>query len=170
MDQLTAGELVRTSRTRRNYSQRELAERAGVPQSTVSKIESGRQQPSVAMLTRLVAAAGFRIRADLVNDIRPSRLLERHRETVLKVLADYPVREAWVFGSAARGDDTPDSDIDLLVDLDSGATFADYVGLSDDLMEALGCPVDVVTTKELESNDLFRRRVLRERRGLSRAA
>lgn len=170
MDPMTAAELVRSARTRRNYSQRQLAERAGVPQSTVSKIESGRQQPTMAMLERLVAAAGFRIRAGLVNDTRPSRLLEQHREAVMKVLGNYPIRAAWLFGSVARDDDTSDSNIDLLVDLETGTTFADYVGLSDDLAEILGCPVDVVTTKELESNHVLRRRILRERRSLGTAA
>src|SRR5215204_5348743 len=166
MDPMSPAELVRSARTRRELSQRELAKRAGVPQSTVSKVESGRQQPTVAMLERLVTAAGFRIRANLVNDTKPSRLLAQHREAVLKVLANYPVRAAWLFGSAARGDDTSDSDIDLLIDLEADTNFADYVGLSGDLAEVLGCPLDVVTTKEIESNDLFRRRVLRERRDL----
>lgn len=57
----TAAELVRSARSRRRFSQRELARLANVPQSTVANIESGRRQPSVAMLERLLAAAGFRL-------------------------------------------------------------------------------------------------------------
>jgi uncharacterized protein len=43
------------------------------------------------------------------------------------------------FGSVARGDDTSDSENDLVLDLQPGTTFADYVGLADDLAEVLGC-------------------------------
>lgn len=166
----TAAELIRTARTRRSLSQRALAARAGVPQSTLSRVESGRQQPTVAMLERLVAAAGYRLRAELVNDTRPSLLLTHRRDAVSNVLARYPVREAWVFGSVARGDDTPGSDLDLLIDLEPGTSFAEYVGLADDLSGALGCPVDVVTTKELESNQLLSRRIARDLRSFSTAA
>lgn len=166
----TAAELVRSARRQRGISQRELAARARVPQSTVSKVESGHQQPSVAMLERLLAAAGYRLQADLVNNMRPSILLAEHRDAVAAILADHAVREAWVFGSVARGDDTPASDLDLVVELAPDTSFTDYVGLADELEALLGCPVDVVTTKELASNDLFRRRVLGERRRLDEAA
>jgi hypothetical protein len=48
-----------------------------------------------------------------------------------------------VFGSVVRGDDTPTSDIDLLVDVRPQATPLDPVGLSIELEELLGVPVDV---------------------------
>ncbi len=122
------------------------------------------------MLERLLHAAGFRVETTLVNTIRPSELLEHHREDVAKVIARYPVSQVWVFGSVARGDDRPDSDLDLLVELSPGASYVDTVGLEEDLSAMVGCPVDVVTTKELASNDLFRRRVNRHRRQLTVAA
>lgn len=70
----------------------------------------------------------------------------------------------------ARGDDRPESDLDLLVELAPGASFVDSVGFEDELSTILGCPVDVVTVKELESNALFRARVNRQRRPLTAAA
>jgi uncharacterized protein len=151
-------------------SQRDLARAAGVPQSTVATVETSWRQPSVAMLERLLSAAGFELDARLVNAIRPSELLARHRPAVARLLAGYPVARAWIFGSVARGDDRPDSDLDLLIELTPGATFMDYVGLEEDLAELLGCPVDVVTTKELESNELFRRGVERHKHPLEIAA
>lgn len=166
----TAARLVRAARTRRGLSQRDLATVAGVPQSTVATVESGKRQPSVLMLERLLDAAGFRLDTDLINTIRPSELLRRHETDVAKVIARYPIARAWVFGSVARGDDRPDSDLDLLVELRRGASFADYIDLEDDLTATLGCPVDVVTTKELESNDLLSHRVNRNRRPLDVAA
>ncbi len=151
-------------------SQRDLAAAAGVPQSTVATVESGQRQPSVQMLERLLRAAGFQLETNLVNTIRPSELLRKHQREVTNVIARYPVARAWVFGSVARGDDRPQSDLDLLVELAPGASFPEYVGLEDDLAAVLGCRVDVVTTKELESNDLFRRRVHRHLRPLEGAA
>lgn len=166
----TAAALVREARQLRNMSQRDLAHAAGVPQSTVANVESNRQQPSVAMLERLLTAAGFRLEPRLVNTVRPGQLLERHRDGVARLLGRYPVARAWVFGSVARGDDLPGSDLDLLIELTPNASFADYVGLEDELTELLACPVDVVTTRELESNDLLRRRVNLHRRRLDVAA
>jgi predicted nucleotidyltransferase/DNA-binding XRE family transcriptional regulator len=167
---MTAAGLVSEARGRRGMSQRELARAAGVPQSTVATIESGRRQPSVAMLERLLDAAGFQLETRLVNAIRPSQLLERHRDAIAKVFARYPVAQVWVFGSVARGDDRLDSDLDLLVELTPNASVVDILGLDEDLTAALGCPVDVVTTTEVESNDLLRRGVNRHRRPLAFAA
>lgn len=166
----TAAALVREARQRRDMSQRDLARAAGVPQSTVANVESNRQQPSVAMLERLLTAAGFRLEPRLVNTLRPGQLLERHQSEVARLLGRYPVARAWVFGSVARGDDLPGSDLDLLIELTPNASFTDYVGLEDDLAVLLACPVDVITTRELKSNDLLRRRVNRHRRRLEIAA
>lgn len=166
----TAAALVREARQRRDMSQRDLARAAGVPQSTVANVESNRQQPSVAMFERLLTAAGFRLEPRLLNTVRPGELLERHRDRVARLLARYPIARAWVFGSVARGDDRPGSDLDLLIELTPNASFTDYVGLEDALAELLACPVDVITTRELKSNDLLRRRVNRDRRQLEIAA
>ncbi|MQA98420.1 MAG: helix-turn-helix domain-containing protein [Streptosporangiales bacterium] len=165
-----AASLVSDARRRRSMSQRDLARAAGVPQSTVAMIESGRRQPSMAMVERLLEAAGFRLETHLANVVRPSELLERHWTDVTAVFATYPVTRVWVFGSVARGDDRADSDLDLLIELAPGATVADIIGLDEDLSAALGCPVDVVTTTEADSNDLFRRGVGRHRRELNVAA
>jgi uncharacterized protein len=51
-----------------------------------------------------------------------------------------------VFGSVARGDTVPGSDLDLLVDMDEGRTLFDQAALQNDLEELLGCPVHVTTT------------------------
>lgn len=166
----TAAELIRAARAKRGMSQRALAREADVPQSTVANVESGRHQPSVLMLERLLGAAGYRLETKLVNAIRPSQLLEQHRRDVADAFARHSVAQVWVFGSVARGDDGPDSDLDLLVEFTPDASFVDHVSLQGDLSAVLGCPVDVVTIKELESNELFRRRVNRDRRQLKVAA
>jgi transcriptional regulator with XRE-family HTH domain len=63
------GDLVRKARRRAGISQRELAQRAGTAQSVVARIEAGSTSPTWETLSRLVAAAGFELRADL--ELRP---------------------------------------------------------------------------------------------------
>jgi len=57
--------LVRAAREGAGLSQRELARRAGTAQSVVARIEQGRADPSSATLARLLAAAGYELRAEL---------------------------------------------------------------------------------------------------------
>lgn len=57
-----AGNLLRIARARRGMSQRELAEAAHMPQSTIARIESGTRQPSLPVLARILAAAGLELR------------------------------------------------------------------------------------------------------------
>ncbi len=56
------------------------------------------------------------------------------------------IRRAAVFGSVARGDDRPDSDIDILIEVDpeSGFTVYEYVGLKEYVASLFDGPVDVV--------------------------
>lgn len=62
------------------------------------------------------------------------------------------VAHAALFGSVARGDDRPDSDIDILVDLDPAivVTIFDYVGVKDFIAEMFDRPVDVVSGESLK--------------------
>ncbi len=60
-----AGNLLRLARMRSGLSQRQLAEAAGVPQSTVARIETYRQQPTLPLLARLFASAGLELRTRL---------------------------------------------------------------------------------------------------------
>jgi uncharacterized protein len=58
-----------------------------------------------------------------------------------------------VFGSVARGEARPDSDLDLLVDFEPGTSLLDHVGLFQDLEELLGVGVDVVARSALKPRD-----------------
>jgi uncharacterized protein len=62
-------------------------------------------------------------------------------------------REARLFGSAARGDDRPDSDIDLLVDFDEDSSLFDLMRMSRELEALLGRAVDVVSAGGLKTRD-----------------
>ena len=63
---MPAWALVREARAEAGLSQRALAERAGVAQSEIARIESGRQEPSFPRLQQLLRAAGFDMRIELV--------------------------------------------------------------------------------------------------------
>lgn len=75
-----AGNLLRLARTRRGLSQRQLAEAAGVPQSTVSRIESHRQQPTLPLLARLFAAADLELRSRLEDFDDHDDVLDARRD------------------------------------------------------------------------------------------
>lgn len=76
----------------------------------------------------------------------------------------YHVKELSVFGSAARGEMGPDSDIDLLVEFLAGSKvdLFDFSGLMLDLSELIGRKVDLVSKKGLKP--LIRASVLKEAR------
>lgn len=81
-------------------------------------------------------------------------------DQALPILRRYGVRRAGVFGSHARGEAVPGSDLDLLVDLPEGASLFDLVGLQLDLGDVLGMPVDAHTYRSL--HHLLRDRILSE--------
>ena len=71
--------------------------------------------------------------------------LHRHREDILRIVAAHGARDVRVFGSWARGEERPNSDIDLLVRLDPGRSLLDIIAIKQDLEDLLDRPVDVVT-------------------------
>jgi predicted nucleotidyltransferase len=86
--------------------------------------------------------------------------IDEIKKIVLPVLRRHDVRHAAIFGSVARGDASPSSDLDLLVDLPTGKTLLDLVGLQLDLQDLLGYDIDVVTYPELHPR--MQERVFRE--------
>jgi prevent-host-death family protein len=86
--------------------------------------------------------------------------LKAKREEILSIASRFGARNVRVFGSAARGQATPTSDVDFLVDLEPGRSLLDLGGLLDDLQSLLGCSVDVVTPNTLR--DSMRQTVLQE--------
>ena len=80
-------------------------------------------------------------------------LVQAKREQVLAVAARHHGNRVWLFGSVARGDDRPDSDIDLLVEFDRDSSLFDVMRMTKELEELLGHPVDVVSTGGLRDGD-----------------
>jgi uncharacterized protein len=78
-----------------------------------------------------------------------SQVMDLLRPLKAELTERYRVRELALFGSLARQEQGPTSDVDLLVDFTEGATLFDLVGLGLFLEEKLGCPVDVVPRRAL---------------------
>jgi predicted nucleotidyltransferase len=76
-------------------------------------------------------------------------LRSRYRNQILALAERRGAHNVRVFGSIARGDQQSSSDIDLLVDFEPGRSLLDLTGLWLDLESALGCKVDVVSSRGL---------------------
>lgn len=90
--------------------------------------------------------------------------LASHRAELMRAAAAHLATNVRVFGSVARGDDRPDSDIDFLVEFDPNASLLDLIGLKQDIEAILGRQADVVTPNGV--SPFLRERILREARPL----
>jgi predicted nucleotidyltransferase len=80
------------------------------------------------------------------------QLLRDRRDEIVEAAARHGVRNVRVFGSVARGEETAESDVDLLVDLDPGVGLFAIGALEVDLEERLGRKVDVVIARALRES------------------
>jgi len=95
------------------------------------------------------------------NRNRPMHTTIRaHRDEILRLAREHGAYNLRLFGSAARGDERPGSDLDVLVEVEPGRSLVDHVALKQDLEDLLGRDVDVVTETSLHPR--IRERVLRE--------
>ncbi|AKJ96442.1 nucleotidyltransferase [Thioalkalivibrio versutus] len=77
--------------------------------------------------------------------MQPSKAVEIHRDAIRRVVARHRAKNARVFGSVLRGQDTPNSDLDLLIDPTDETSLFDIGAIRMELQELLGVEVDVVT-------------------------
>ncbi|MDP3617624.1 MAG: nucleotidyltransferase family protein [Rhodoferax sp.] len=91
---------------------------------------------------------------------RPSEVLRKNLDFIRSVALLHRTENLRVFGSIVRGEDTEDSDLDLLVDPLPGATLLDLGAIQIELQEFLGIAVDVLTPGDLPKK--FKEQVLSE--------
>ena len=94
--------------------------------------------------------------------MRPSIALEANRAAIRAIVESHRARNARVFGSVLRGQDTESSDLDILIDPTPETTLFDISAIRMELRTLLGVPVDVLTPNGLP--DKFRARVIAEAR------
>lgn len=83
-----------------------------------------------------------------MNRAQTLELLQEHKP---HLASRFGVTRLALFGSAARDEAGPGSDVDILVDFDGPATSKRYFGVQFYLEDLLGCQVDLVTEKALRS-------------------
>jgi uncharacterized protein len=153
--------LIERARRSARLTQAELATRAGTSQAAVARYERGIDVPTIPTLERLLRSCGRELR--LTSSPSASRLpssvrgqigdqaarLRHERPRLLEAARRRGIRNVRVFGSVARGDARPDSDIDLLVALEPGRTLLDLAGFRGDAQTIVDFDVDVVTAETL---------------------
>jgi predicted nucleotidyltransferase len=72
-----------------------------------------------------------------------TRKIKEIKNKILPILKKYGVTRAGVFGSVVRGEETKESDIDILVEIKGRMSLLDFVGLKLELEEALGKKIDL---------------------------
>jgi hypothetical protein len=148
----SAAATILDARRRSGLTQAELGARARVTQSVVSAYESGSREPGVEMIRKLVNAAGFELTLGLTRRRRSrlQRLVEARRLELSKALTDLGASNIRVFGSVARGEDRPGSDIDLLVDVDDSIGLFTLGAMRSAAEAILGTSVDIVPANSLK--------------------
>lgn len=138
-DSSDAARLLREARLDAGFTQRAFADRAGVKQSHIAAIESGKRAVSPEKLTQLLRLA----------DYRPSVPLEREADTILALARDRGLGNVRVFGSTVRGQDGFDSDADLLVTIERNVPFG-LASFASHVEDLLLFPTDVVVDDDSE--------------------
>jgi predicted nucleotidyltransferase/DNA-binding XRE family transcriptional regulator len=150
--------VLRDSRRRAGLTQVELAILAGVTQSVISAYESGHRQPSLPTLERLVEATGHELDVRVRRPPRRLRQLtgpvgvrvRQQRTALITAAAAHGVTNLRVFGSIARGEDRPDSDVDLLADLPPDLGLLGLARIRVELEAIVHAPVDLVPAADLK--------------------
>ncbi len=86
--------------------------------------------------------------------------IEAIKVIILPVLRRHGIKRAGIFGSVVRDEATPDSDVDILVELDEQASLLDFIGIKLELEGVLGRRVDLGQYAAIKPG--FRDRILRE--------
>ncbi|MGO3135277.1 MAG: helix-turn-helix domain-containing protein [Agrococcus casei] len=126
---------LRARRQAAGLTQAELAARAGTARPNIAAYESGAKVPSPEVLARLLEAMRP----------RPSDALAGNESAVSELARKFGAERLRVFGSTAKGIDTPGSDLDLVVDLSPGTSFYSLVEMEDALSDLLGVSVDIIS-------------------------
>ena len=154
------GGTLRRLREGKGLSLRALEVRCGVAAGRLSRIENGHVDPRVSTVLSILDGLeatlndlpplasrrrgnGDTAAADGINASVTDRVL-RNRRRIIELAAAHGASHPRLFGSAARGTAGPDSDVDVLVDLEPGRTLFDLAALRAELEQLLGTSVDVV--------------------------
>ena len=89
-----------------------------------------------------------------------SNTLKNKRDEILTIAKKYGAKNIRIFGSMARGEETLQSDLDIIVEMEKGSSLLDIIAIKQDIEELLGLNVDIVT--EASISPYIRDMVLKE--------
>ncbi|MFN3220061.1 MAG: nucleotidyltransferase domain-containing protein [Acidimicrobiales bacterium] len=142
-------EELEAARRDRGESKADVARGSGLGEPAVRRLLSGRHpNPTVKTLEAVAEHLGLR----LTFEPDPARTaptladLQARADDIHRIVAAHGGSNVRVFGSVARGDARPDSDVDLLIDAAPGTGLFELGAMEDELEDALGRSVDVVTS------------------------
>jgi uncharacterized protein len=147
-------ELLREARRSAGLTQADLARRAGTSQAMVARYETGVASPTVRTLRRLLRAADRDLQlssigtqtATLASPLAAT--LREHQAEIRAAAERVGARNVRVFGSVARGEDTPESDVDLLVDFPARERgLLPLLTLAEEVERLVGRQVDVAAVE-----------------------
>ena len=131
------GDAIREARLRAGLTQTEAAERAATARSNLAAYESGAKTPGPGTAERILRAMrGL-----------PSEVARSQRRLIIDTVRANRGDRVRLIGSAAKHRDVVGSDLDLLVEFQDDATMRDVVRIEEGLADALGIPVDVVSSR-----------------------
>lgn len=155
---ILAAELIQDARRRSGLTQAELARRAGLTQSVISAYENGHRDPSFTTLQRVISATGLMLEPTLVPRPKRSALAEvrSHAADLRAALSPLGALDIRIFGSVARGDETDESDVDLLVELASDVGVFNLLRMQEAAEQLLGRSVDIVPSTGIKPDAVER--------------
>ena len=133
--------MIRDARARAGLTQVELARRSGIAQNVIRDYERGKREPSFGAVDVLLNAAGLELEYTPLSELDRIR---RKRDEIIHVLAAHGLTNVGVFGSVARGEETSESDIDLLVDVAPDTGLLSIIRAQDELEKLLGREIDLI--------------------------
>jgi uncharacterized protein len=147
-------ELLLQARRSAGLTQAELARRAGTSQAMVARYETGVASPTVRTLRRLLRAVDRDLELSSVGAQTTARTsplamtLRKHRAEITAAAERLGAHNVRVFGSVARGEDTPESDVDLLVDFPARERgLLPLLTLAEQVEQLIGRQVDVAAVE-----------------------
>ena len=87
-------------------------------------------------------------------------VIDEIKSKIIPILKLYGVKKAAIFGSVVRGEAESDSDVDILVEIESNMSLLDFVGLTIEIEETLGRKIDLVEYSTIKP--LIKERILSE--------
>jgi len=188
------GEEIRLLRTDRNLLVRTAASQMDIDPAILSKIENGKRKARRELVHKMEVLydqePGSLIKLWLSSNIVDELEGESDPESVLRVaektlayrrqglpvkklplkrfselLKGFPaIRKAWIFGSYARGEAQPESDLDIMIEINPEDSFTlfDLADVSEQLRLASNMKIDLVLSRSVKSE--FKDRIIKERR------